>query len=180
VVGDLARATRTHTCVEIDYYSAGSGRRRMRGVDPYGLINKVGSWYLVGRCHINDATRIYKCERIAQVKQLDLRFEIPPDFDLDRFRKDHLKLPAGRGGRIRLRGHGESARSAAAWPDARKRPDGTVELSLKEAATEWMVTWVLGFGGDGEVLAPPELRAQVAERLSAIAEMHGAKAGAGA
>jgi predicted DNA-binding transcriptional regulator YafY len=42
------------------------------------------------------------------------------------------------------------------------------------APNEWLVGWVLGLGGEAEVVAPAELCAAVKDRLRAIAEAHGA------
>jgi proteasome accessory factor C len=172
VVPELARAVRKRCAVCIDYYSAGSASRKKRGVDPYGLINGKGAWYLVGRCHINDDTRVFKAERIAEVEVLDAKFEIPAGFDLDRFGKDRLKLPAGRRGPVRLRFRGDIARQAASWKGARKSADGSVEVHVQVSASERLASWVLNFAGDCEVLAPDELRAAVAERFRAVARLH--------
>lgn len=172
IVPELLRAARRRNAVTIDYYSAGSRRRRRRGVDPYGLINNKGAWYLVGRCHINDEARIFKCERISAVDPLGERFEVPAGFDLDRFGKDKLKLPAGRRGQVRLRFRGEAARSAVHWPGAKKGTDGTVEVHVAVSASERLVSWVLRWGGDCEVLAPDSLAEAVAERFRTVVDLH--------
>ncbi len=172
VVPTLARAVRQHTAVEIDYYSAGSGKRKWRGVDPYGLINGKGSWYLVGRCHVHDETRIFKAERVGEVRLGEKRFVVPADFDLDVFAKSKLKLPLARKGQVRLRFHGEAARQAAGWEGAKKTPSGAVELSAQVPAGERLAAWVMSFGGDCEAVAPDELRAAVRDRLAAVAARH--------
>src|SRR5262249_34552592 len=88
VVPELARAARAHRAVEIDYYSAGRGASSRRGVDPYGLVNHLGAWYLVGRCHINDEPRVFKCERIERARLRDEKFTMPRDFNLAHFQRD--------------------------------------------------------------------------------------------
>jgi proteasome accessory factor C len=171
VVPELARAARTRHAVDIDYYSAGRGRRGRRGVDPYGLINHLGAWYLVGRCHEHDEPRLFKCERIARVWPRADRFEVPHDFDLARFQRDRLRLPTVRRGSVTLRFSGEAAVQAAAWPEARRVGD-EVEVALSMAPNEWLVGWILGFGADVTVLAPKELRETVRARLADIGQMH--------
>src|SRR5262249_8655031 len=121
---------------------------------------------------INDEPRIYKCERIARVTLRDERFTVPTDFDLARFQRDRLRLPTAKAGTVRLRLRGDAAEQAARWPGARKRR-GAVEVSLSMAPNEWLLGWILGWGGDVEALAPSELRAAVAGRLREIAERHG-------
>ena len=172
VVAELARAARARRAVDIDYYSAGRGARRRRGVDPYGLVNYEGSWYLVARCHDNDEPRLFKCERVAGVFPRDERFSVPAGFDLHRFQRDRLRLPTARSGSLRVRFSGEAAEQAARWEGAQRRRDGTIEVALRMPPNEWLVGWILGFGGQAEAVAPPELRAAVADRLRAIAEAH--------
>ena len=171
VVPELARAVKARRAVDIEYYSAGRGASSRRGVDPYGLVNHLGAWYLVGRCHKNDEPRVFKCERIAAVELRAEKFTVPADFDLGIFHRDRLRLPTGRTGTIKLRATGERAAQAAQWEGA-KKVRGAVEVSLEMAPNEWLMGWLLGFGGDLEVLAPAELRAAVRDRLKAIAEAH--------
>jgi proteasome accessory factor C len=171
VVPELARAVRARRAVDIDYYSAGRGSGARRGVDPYGLVNHLGAWYLVGRCHRNDEARIFKCERIARVEPRSERFTVPASFDLGRFQRDRLRLPTARSGSVRLRFAGEAATQAARWPGARKLRAG-VEVSLEMAPNEWLVGWILHFGADVTVLEPRALREAVAGRLRALAAAH--------
>jgi proteasome accessory factor C len=173
VVPELSRAARARRAVDIEYYSAGRGESKRRGVDPYGLVNHLGSWYLVGRCHINDEPRVFKCERIALVELRPEKFSLPQDFSLERFQRDRLRLPTARGGRVKLRFVGEAARSAARWEGAHKVAGGAVEVSLEMAPNEWLLGWVLGFGGEATVTEPADFRAAVRDRLRAIASEHG-------
>jgi len=72
-----------------------------------------------------------------------------------------------------VRFSGEAAVQAARWRGARKRPGGAVEVSLEMTPNEWLLGWLLGWGAEAEVTAPPALRQAVADRLAAIAEQHG-------
>jgi proteasome accessory factor C len=170
VVAELARAARTRQAVEIDYYSAGRGQRARRGIDPYGLVNHLGAWYLVGRCHLNDEARLFKCERIASVWPQTTRFTVPRDFDLERFQRDRLRLPTARRGSVKLRFRGEAALEALHWEGARKTRDGSVDVALAMAPNEWLLGWILGFGSEVQALAPEPLVTAVRERLRALAE----------
>jgi proteasome accessory factor C len=172
VVPELARAVRARRAVEIDYTSAGRGARQRRGVDPYGLVNHLGAWYLVGRCHIHDEPRIYKCERITRVAATGGHFTVPAEFDLARFQRDRLRLPTAPKGAVKLRFFGEAAAVAATWDGARKRKDGAVEVALTMPPNERLVGWVLGWGAEVQVLAPDTLAQAVAARLGAIAAAH--------
>jgi predicted DNA-binding transcriptional regulator YafY len=45
-------------------------------------------------------------------------------------------------------------------------------VSLENPLSDWLVSWILGFGAGVEVQAPSELRQKVAERAHAIAALH--------
>lgn len=47
----------------------------------------------------------------------------------------------------------------------RTLPDGRLELRMQVAATIELITWLLGFGADAELLEPPELRQRVQQTL---------------
>src|SRR5262249_53009023 len=115
---------------------------------------------------------IFKCERISSMTETEARFTVPRDFNLERFGASRLQLPTARRGKVRLLFRGDAALEAQRWPDARSRPGGKVELSLTVAPNEWIVGWVLGFGSECEVLAPPELRKTLADRLRGLAAAH--------
>jgi len=48
------------------------------------------------------------------------------------------------------------------------RDDGRIEVRMPWPAGEPLVSWVLSFGPDAEVLAPAQVRADVLERIEAI------------
>lgn len=54
----------------------------------------------------------------------------------------------------------------------RTLPDGRLELRLSVALTVELITWILGFADDAEVLDPPELAERVAARLARAAERY--------
>jgi len=75
----LRAAVRQHRRVHLDYYSYGRDARTEREVDPYLLQAEDGSLYLLGHCHLADAERRFRVDRIASARLLDQRFDPPPD-----------------------------------------------------------------------------------------------------
>jgi predicted DNA-binding transcriptional regulator YafY len=53
-------------------------------------------------------------------------------------------------------------------------PDGGCIMRVQVAHTLEMQPWIRGWGADCEVLAPPALRAEVAEEMRRAAEVYGA------
>jgi predicted DNA-binding transcriptional regulator YafY len=54
-------------------------------VDPYGIVNKAGSWFLVGYCHELEAYRGFNTAYIKEVRLTNEGFDRDPSFDLRSF-----------------------------------------------------------------------------------------------
>jgi predicted DNA-binding transcriptional regulator YafY len=52
-----------------------------REFDPYGITFRRGRWYVVGWCHLRQAIRSFRMDRILEARSLDFRFSSPEDFD---------------------------------------------------------------------------------------------------
>jgi predicted DNA-binding transcriptional regulator YafY len=52
-----------------------------RSVDPYGLVSHWDRWYVVGRCHLRQAERIFRLDRVVSAAIEEATFERPPAFD---------------------------------------------------------------------------------------------------
>ncbi|WP_428268211.1 helix-turn-helix transcriptional regulator [Haliangium sp.] len=83
---ELEAATRNRKRVTLRYRSASSGELHEREVDPYGLLYRQGTWYLVGYCHLRDDVRSFRCDRIDSLeigpRPKSPDFDRPSDFDL--------------------------------------------------------------------------------------------------
>src|SRR5512138_1376170 len=61
---ELSRAVALKKRVHLSYEGAERRARTERDVDPYGLYQKGGAWYLVGWCHLRKAIRTFSLGRI--------------------------------------------------------------------------------------------------------------------
>src|SRR5215207_105478 len=147
-----------------------------RRLDPYALVNRRGTWYVVGHDADRDALRSFRVSRIAS----DIRKARPtsrgPDFE----------VPAGfdPGKVLPTAGEPEGAPTAlvrAARPTARLAelrgaaatgppgPDGLVTLRLPVGDRDGLLGWALGNGV--EIVEPADLREEARRRLQALASM---------
>ena len=147
-----------------------------RTLDPLGLVFKAGAWYLVARRSVG--MRVYRVSRFASVRVLEETFERPSDFELgaywaessERFVRERPRFDV----RIRMRRIGLRYLRGIVHQDGRAlldeagkgSPDEVVELTVPFDQLEYAYRELLTFGGDVEVLDPPELR----ERLRSAAE----------
>jgi predicted DNA-binding transcriptional regulator YafY len=154
--------------VRFAYRTRGSGEPSERTVEPHSLTYR-GGWYLAGIDTVRGAPRLYKLARIAGAVRVEAGRA--PQFEPSAAAVRSVpRGPWEGGGKARARI--AFSPKASWWVERRTgaRPeragdDGWVELSLPVGDRETFISWVLGFGGDAEVLAPASLRHEVVRRL---------------
>ncbi len=80
----LAGAVQTQKRVTLEY-RARSDETTSRTVEPYGLMQHEGRWFLAGRCLLRQDLRLFRVDRIAGVAVLLEPFERPLEFKLRDF-----------------------------------------------------------------------------------------------
>jgi proteasome accessory factor C len=174
-VRDLVTAARERRTVTIDYTSASSGRASRRGLDPYGIVQHGGAWYVVGRCRRQGDTRTFRVDRIVGLEVTGERFAPPADFDLEAYRRERIFVPGADAITVRVRLDAlAAARVGAAWPAGRVTalPDGGAEIELECDGLEWVVGWTLGHGAHAQIVSPAEARAALRTRLESLRALH--------
>lgn len=76
----LAEAAQVRARVEFRYRDP-QGAETLRQLDPYGLVYRNGCWYVSGFCHLRQALRSFRLDRLDAPRMLAERFERPADFD---------------------------------------------------------------------------------------------------
>jgi predicted DNA-binding transcriptional regulator YafY len=131
---------------------------------------------VIGRCRKRGDTRTFRVDRIAQLRTLAERFEIPASFDLEQYRRERIYVPSADAVMVRIRLDPVAvARVGSTWPhgELRRLPDGGAEIAIECEGLEWVVGWSLQYGSHAEILAPPEARTAVRNRLQSMAAAHG-------
>ncbi|WP_428268210.1 WYL domain-containing protein [Haliangium sp.] len=170
----LVTAARQRTQVWIDYVAASRPKPERRLLDPYGLVHHAGAWYVVGHCHKRGDTRTFRIERIAALETTDDRFEIPDDFDLETYRREHLYVPSADAVAVQV--HLDpvaTARVGASWPvgEVNLHDDDSADIVIECEGFEWVTGWVLGFGQHAWIVQPVEARAAMRARLAQLAQL---------
>lgn len=62
-------------------YATRGKMRTERVIDVYGLVYQSGTWYCVAHCHLRDDLRVFRLDRVEDVKLLEVTFAPPQDFD---------------------------------------------------------------------------------------------------
>jgi predicted DNA-binding transcriptional regulator YafY/signal transduction histidine kinase len=168
----LVTAARQRTQVVLEYVAASRPRAERRTLDPYGIVHHAGAWYLVGHCHKRGDTRTFRVDRIAALAPTEVRFDIPDDFDLETYRREHIYVPSADAVAVHV--HLDplaKARVGASWPvgAVTLNGDGTAEIVIECEGFEWVTGWVLGFGEHAWIVQPEEARLAMRERLAQLA-----------
>jgi predicted DNA-binding transcriptional regulator YafY len=174
----VARGWAEGRVVEIDYDPGTAPPKRTR-VRPYVLEPDAAlrSVYLIGFDEPAGAMRTYKVERIRSATLTADRYEIPDDFDPDRWLANSWGIWSSDGTptvRIRLRFDASVAHRVreAVWHRSQELTElenGGVELSVTVAGIVEIRPWILSWGDAVEVLEPADLRAAVAASVRAAA-----------
>jgi len=171
---DLARALRSRQRLAVSYRARDEAKTRVAGprvVEPLGLVNKAGLWYLVAALAGSADMRVFRVARIASARVLAEPFRRPEGFDLAafwrqwsaEFEASRPRLPVTlRASPSALAAFGEifgqaagPALAAALPPDEHGRRVITLSFEHERAA----VGRLAGFGDQVEVLTPPSVRA---------------------
>ncbi|MDR3393414.1 MAG: WYL domain-containing protein [Parasulfuritortus sp.] len=171
----VAGATAQRQRLAIEYHGRERDAVTQRTVSPQRLVHYRDNWYLDAWCHDRDALRNFALDRIRSAKALGQPTRDIPDAEID----THYTATYGLfGGPARhsaiLRFTPERARWIAdeRWhPDQQDRwlDDGRFERTLPYADPRELILDIQKYGPDVEVVAPPELREEIAQRLAAAA-----------
>jgi proteasome accessory factor B len=177
----VAQAWADGRVIEFDYEPAGAEPRRAR-VRPYFLEPDAAgrSVYLIGHDETVDAMRTLKVERMRNVTLTADRYEIPEEFDPDRWLAHSWGIWSSDGTNVvavRLVFDASVAHRVreSIWhrsQELRDLPDGRVELTVKVAGIVEIRPWIMSWGDAVEVLEPPELRGVVATAVGRLAERY--------
>lgn len=161
----LRRAVRDHCRVQMSYHSLNSPRSEPRELDPYALIHRAGWWYVVGFCHLRQAMRYFRVDRITELSLTGQTFPDPLDFDAKVYLAQMgQNMPQMK---VRMRFIAPFAHLAAMgreyWETLEEQPDGSVIVSFGAPDANAAASNALVYGPAVEVLEPEEVRKTVQE-----------------
>lgn len=178
VFNALSSAVLKQQEITFSYRKPGDARATPRSVQPYHLSHRQNLWYLVGHDIERKALRTFALPRIADVRTTKKTFARPQDFSPEAFFSNALGVLGGSGNyvvRVRFTAKVADRVRERVWHDSqelREQSDGSVELILKLGALPEVESWILGWGAEAEVLAPPELRKNITATLRQLTKQY--------
>ncbi len=171
--------------IVFDYYTMERDDLGTRRVDPYQLLYQGGQFYVVGRSHERRAIRVFRLSRIrgkvGYATKAEHDFQRPADFD-----------PRAYANRIDWQ-FGDPIDTAEIWIEGRiawqierhfgrygniraaedgGAGDGDRVFLTPYANARQLIAWVLGLGEHARILSPPELAAELRDRVRLLTERH--------
>ena len=163
----LADAASRQAEIRFQYYATSTGREEERRVQPWGLGQRYGQWYLVGFDMARNAARVFRLSRIRGriLAGADGSFEPAPPGMVHEQLEELMAIPVQRA-RLRV-AEGRALELRMAWtplpaPDA---PEGWDVGEYPYQDLSVAADYLAGFGDALIVEAPRELADAVVRRL---------------
>lgn len=174
-LGQVRRAILERRKISITYLKkipeSDGNRKSIREVDPYGLTFVQGNWTLIGRCDLRKDIRHFRLSRMTELVVLEKRFPMPQGFNLS-----HYRPRDDRNERVLVKANSEISDKIAETGNfymeaTEEREDGLL-VHYRVRDPEELVPYILGWGGDVEVIEPESLRRRIREEAKKILERY--------
>jgi predicted DNA-binding transcriptional regulator YafY len=170
--------------IVFDYHTMERDEVGARRVDPYQLLYQGGQFYLVGRSHERSAIRVFRLSRIrgkvGYATKAEHDFQRPANFDPRAYanRIDwQFGEPLGTaevwiGKRIAWQIERHFGRYGEIRPAGDGADPGDRLFITRYANSRQLIAWALGLADNARIVGPPELVAELGERLALLVERH--------
>lgn len=177
--GDLADAVLNQLVTTFYYRKLGANSAEIRRVQPLHLGEVDGGWYLIALDLGRDALRTFALPRMTRLKVGSTTFNRPQNFN----GSDHLKQSFGIWNvaedfsrqlvRVELKDYAARLAQERRWHPTQEifllnAKGSRVEVRFEIGRLEEVLRWVLSFGSQAKVLAPPELIQLVRTEVAAM------------
>ncbi|MFP4200426.1 MAG: helix-turn-helix transcriptional regulator [Clostridia bacterium] len=173
----LWRACRDHKVVRIKYWGRGDDTPVERPIEPLAVFQRWRAWYVVAYCRLRDELRTFRVDRVTDSQLTEESFVRPRGFNLEEFLAAAWLVERGEAVEVRIYFRGLAARlvKELEWHPSQRivREDSEgVVAEFHCGGLGEMAEWVVGFGGEAEVIAPDSMRQMVVDLARRVLDAH--------
>lgn len=139
-------------------------------IEPYILIHRAYHWYLVAWTGSLEQFRTYRVDRIERMQVEKETYTVRP-FDPKAYFRGSFEVMVGKPQRLRVRFTGLAKQIVLKGgrfqpQDLHEDGDAVLLDTTMSGEIQWL-RWILGFGGEAEILEPKGLQQQAQQMLAA-------------
>ena len=168
----MSRAAQLQRRVHLRYRS-GQASDSERDLDPYGLAQYLGKWYVVGFCHLRHDLRSFRLDRVVEVVLTEITFKHPPQFDAQAYVIEAIaSLPRRFSYDVLLKTDMMTARREVLdWFGVLEPHEQGVLLRGSADDIDWVARHLAKLSFDFVVHEPPELREALRKRAAELVNL---------
>lgn len=166
--------------LRMEYYTYSRDSVSTREIDPYGVVYRGNSWYVIGHCHTRGGVRTFRLSRVLKASPTGNTFAYPKGFSIEEYIAKSWSVFQGDETDVVLRFSKKLAPliEEHQWhPGQRieKLKDDGIIFRARVRGTLEIRRWVLSWGEGVEVLEPAALREETARHAAALARANAEK-----
>jgi proteasome accessory factor C len=170
-LASMREAARTHERLHLEYLAASTGELTSRTVEPEEVFASLGHWYTAAWDVDADAERLFRVDRIRSAERTGDRFD-PRGLE-GAGRALYTPTADDVAVRLRLRPPARWVAEYYATTDPEELDDGSVEVTLPARQLTWLARLLLRLGDGADVVAPPELLAELKDQARRTLTVYG-------
>jgi proteasome accessory factor B len=170
--GPLWEAVRDRRPVSFSHRAAGRSASQQRRLEPWGVVNRHGRWYVAGLDTDRGETRVFRLSRIDGPVTFSGpagTVAVPPGTDVRTLVREWDNEPQARTAVLQVRqggGYGLRRGASAVRADPQRPGWDLVEVPFSDVG--WHSEQLASFGADAVVIEPADLRDAVIGRLKGV------------
>lgn len=163
-----------------EYFTIDRDEVQKRKVDPYALLFQDGRFYLVGYAHEREAVRVFRLSRIrgrvSYASKSEHDFRRPADFDPREYAsRATWQLGESQGDAeidVEKRIAWQIERHFGRFGKFDSPPSGDARFTTPYSSPRALIAWILSHGKNLRLAGPPELEAEMQERVQLLVARH--------
>lgn len=159
--------------ISMDYVSAYNGKRSTKVLEPREVFLHKSRWYLAAWEPASLEEKLFRLDRAVEVRIGTRPFGEHKGAPQTLHERELLYNATGAEQEVEIRFTREIAPLIEErWGELEKDEDGSATLTIRAAGTNYVVGWVLAFGGEAQVIEPAGARDALRERVEELTAMY--------